>query len=296
MRMPAHFLPVLLLGATPPPPPPPPVATVPLDAFQTWGVHPKESLSFVAGDLTVRVAATPCNVPAQNEGCSFDGVSNQAVITVTQPGLPAFRMTSDSQASFVRVAIVRLAPGRRRLGVVVDNQWGGSAGLTAVTVIEPLVGGFHPVPLEHNGSTQLFGEVTMLPRDLMKKHRLGFVLEARGFNYSSECYACVPRPPLVLTVRDGRSVDISADPSVRPLFARDLPAHRRVCRSQTKERNGNCAAFVADAARLGHVASAWRVMLSHYRREPAGYPSALRSFLVTEGYLTPAAARALPLI
>ena len=291
MRMPARLLPVLLLGAAPPPP----VATVPLGAFQTWGIHPKEPLSFVAGDLTVQVAATPCKMPAQNEGCSFDGVSNQAVITITQPGLPPFRMTSDRQASFVRVAVVRPALGRGRSGVVVDNQWGGSAGLTAVTVIEPVVGGFHAVPLKHDGSSELLGEVTVLPRDIMKEDRPGFVLEARGFNYSSECNACVPRPPLVLTVRDGRSVDISADRSVRPLFARDLPAHRRVCISTTKERNGNCAAFVADAARLGQAASAWRVMLSHYRREPVGYPAALRSFLVTEGYLTPAAARALPL-
>lgn len=36
-------------------------------------------------------------------------------------------------------------------------------------------------------------------------------------------------------------------------------------------------------------------MLAHYRHEPAGYPAALRSFLVEEGYLTRAAASALPL-
>jgi hypothetical protein len=181
------------------------------------------------------------------------------------------------------------------LGVVIDNQWGGSGGLTAVTVIGPVAGGFHAVPFEHNGSGALFGEATLLPRALMKADLPGVVLEAHGFNYSRECSACAPRPPLVLTVRDGRSVDISTDPSVRPLFARDLPAHRRVCMSATRERNGNCAAFIADAARLGQAASAWRVMLSHYRHEPTGYPRRLRSFVVTEGYLTPAATRALPL-
>ena len=65
--------------------------------------------------------------------------------------------------------------------------------------------------------------------------------------------------------------------------------------SAERERNGQCAAYVADAARLGQAASAWRVMLAHYRHEPAGYPAALRSFLVAEGYLTPAEASALPL-
>ncbi|MBB5715095.1 hypothetical protein [Sphingomonas aerophila] len=164
-----------------------------------------------------------------------------------------------------------------------------------MTVIEPVVGGFHAVPLEHDGSTKLFGEVAMLPRRLMKEGQPGFVLEAPGFNHSHECNACVPRPPLVLTIRDGRSVDISASPSVRPLFARDLTAHRRVCFSTERERNGSCAAFVADAARLGQAAFAWRLMLSHYRPEPAGYPAALRSYLVREGYLTSAAASELPL-
>ncbi|UYY58344.1 hypothetical protein [Sphingomonas sp. S2-65] len=291
MRVPACLLPALLLGAAPPQTLP----TVPLGAFQTWGVHPKEPLSFVAGGATVEVAATPCEQPTQNEACRFDGVSNQAIVTVRQRGLPPFRMTSDSQASFVRVAVVRLAPEQEYLGVVVDNQWGGSGGIAAVTVIEPIGGGYRAVPLEHHGRRELTGEVAMVPRNLLKDGRSGFVLEAPGFNYSKECNACVPRPPLVLTIRAGRSVDISADPTFRPLFAQDLRAHRRVCMSKTVERNGNCAAYVADAARLGQAASAWRVMLSHYRRDPAGYPAALRAFLVAQGYITPASARSLPL-
>ena len=291
MRVLARLLPVLLLGAALPPS----LATVPLSAFQTWGVDPKASLSFVAGGLKVEVAATPCHLPAQNEGCRFGKVSNQAIVTVTQPGVPPFQMTSDPQASFVRVAVIHLAPGKGRSAVVVDNQRGGSAGITAVTVIEPVVGGFHAVPLEHDGSSELTGEVSLLPRGLVKDGRPGFVLEARGFNFSGECNACTPGTPLVLAVRDGHSVAISSDPAVRPLFAHDLPAHRRVCVSAERERNGNCAAFVADAARLGQAASAWRVMLAHYRHEPAGYPAALRSFLVAEGYLTPAGASALPL-
>ena len=290
-RLPTCLLPALLLGAAPPPP----SATAGLGVFQTWGIHPKTSLSLFAGGLKVEVAATACHLPAQNEGCSFEGVSNQAIVTVTQPGLPPFQMTSDPQASFVRVAVIHLAPGKGRSAVVVDNQWGGSGGITAVTVIEPVVGGYQAVPLEHDGSSKLTGEVSMLPRELLKDGRPGFVLEAPGFNYSGECNACTRGTPLVLTVRDGRSVDISSDPAVRPLFAHDLPAHRRACVSANHDRNGDCAAYVADAARLGRAASAWLVMLAHYRHEPAGYPATLRSFLIAEGYLTPAAASALPL-
>lgn len=290
MRVLARLLPALLLGAAPQP-----STTVPMGVFQTWGIHPRVPLSFVAGGLTVKVEATPCQVPPKNEGCSFEGISNQAIVSVSQLGLPPFRMTSDNQASFVRVAVVSFAPGRGQSGLVVDNQWGGSAGLTAVTVIEPSVSGFHAVPLQYGGSTELIGEVSVLARSLLKDGKPGFVLEAPGFNFSGECNACARGVPLVLTVRDGRSVDISDDPAVRPLFARDLPAHRRICVSDLRERNGNCAAFVADAARLGQAASAWHVMLSHYRHEPAGYPAVLRSFLVANGYITPTDARALPL-
>lgn len=290
MRLLIGLLPALLLGAAPQP-----SATKTMGVFQTWGIHPKSSVAIVAGGLMVEVAATPCKLPAQNEGCSFDKVSNQATVTVTQPGVVPFQIISDRQASFVRVAVIHFAPGTGRSAVVVDNQWGGSAGLTAVTVIEPVAGGFRSVPLEHHGSRQLTGEVSLLPRGLLKDGRPGFVLEARGFDFSGECYACTSGTPLVLAMRDGHSVDISSDPAVRPLFAHDLPAHRRICVSAERMRNGNCAAFVADAARLGQAAAAWRVMLAHYRHEPAGYPAALRSFLVAEGYLTPAGASAMPL-
>ncbi len=290
MRLLIGLLPALLLGAAPQP-----SATKTMGVFQTWGIHPASPVAIVAGGLMVEVAATPCKLPAQNEGCNFDKVSNQATITVTRPGVAPFEMISNPQASFVRVAVIHLAPGTGRSAVVVDNQWGGSAGLTAVTVIEPVAHGFRAVPLKHHDSRELTGEVSLLPRRLVKDGRLVFVLKARGFNFSGECNACVPGTPLVLAVRDGRSIDISADPAVRPLFAHDLPAHRRICVSAERDRNGNCAAFVADAARLGQVRSAWRVMLAHYRHEPAGYPAALRSFLVAEGYLTPAGASALPL-
>ena len=284
------LLPLLLPAAASPPP----TKAIPLRVFQVWGIK-RHSLSFTAGGLTVDVVATPCQRPAQNEGCRIEGLSNQAAITLTRPGHPPFRMISNPQASFVRVAVIAVAPGPGQSGLVVDNQWGGSAGLTAVTVIEPAAGGYHAVQLKHGGSSELTGKVVILPSDRGKDGRPRFVLEAPGFNYSNECNACVPRPPLVLTVRGGRSVDISSNRALRSLFARDLPAHRRVCLSVMVERNGNCAAFVADAARLGQAASAWRIMLSHYRREPAGYPAALRSFLVKEGYLMPAAAHALPL-
>ena len=278
----------LLLGAAAP------ATSVPPGTFRTWGIHPVVPLALNAAGLTVTVAATPCRERSQNEGCSSEGVSNQARITVTQPGLPPFEMVSDRQASYVRVAIVRLSPSGRA-GVVVDNQWGGSAGITAVTIIEPAAGGFRAVPLTYQGSTELIGEVKMVSRGRRQHGWPGLVLEAPGFNFSHECTACGRGIPMVLTVRQGRSVDISADPAVRRLFARDLPARRRLCLSTETERNGQCAAFVADAARIGRVSAAWRVMLAHYSRHTPDFPARLRAFLVNGGYVDSGTAQSLPL-
>lgn len=111
--------------------------------------------------------------------------------------------------------------------------------------------------LEYQGGGALIGQVSIFPRRLLNDGRPGLVLEAPGFNFSGECNACVRGVPLVLTVRNGRSVDVSADPAVRSLFAHNLPAHRRICMSTMRERIGHCAAFVADATRFGRAASAW---------------------------------------
>ncbi|MGR6327496.1 hypothetical protein ACU5AX_00355 [Sphingomonas sp. XXL09] len=287
MRVLGGLIPLLLGVAAP-------VTSVPPETFWTWGTHPVVPLALTAGGLTVTVTATPCRERMQNEGCNNEGVSNQARITVTQPGLPPFDMISDRQASYVRVAIVRLSRSGRA-GVVVDNQWGGSAGITAVTVVEPTAGGFRAVPLTHQGSAELIGKVRLVPLGRRQQGWPGFVLEAPGFNFSEECNACGRGIPMVLTLRQGRSVDISADPAVRRLFARDLPARRRLCLSTETERNGECAAFVADAARLGRVSAAWRVMLAHYSRHTPDFPARLRAFLVNDGYVDPATAQTLPL-
>jgi hypothetical protein len=308
---------LLLLGTAAPPP-----SAVPLGKFETWGVHPATPLHVRSGGLTIDVVAQPCLPKPQTEGCTFDGVNNQATITVTAPGLPPFSMTSDRQASFVRVAAVHLDRRDARPGVVVDNQWGGSGGITKVTVIEPVAGGFRAVPLQQRpDEPELKGEVHDFSRDLSGDDRIDFVVEDAHFGVVYECNACTPQPPLVLTIRDGRAVDISADPHVRAVFARDMTLVRPRCLSTDRARNGACAAYVGDAARTGALASAWRAMLAHYERHPGpdlsrpcvggstanqacaasdnekarSFPKSLRAFLVTAGYITPAQAASLPL-
>lgn len=313
MKSAAVAIVLLALGAAPP------VEHVPVGAFRTWGVRPTVPLGFSSGGLAITVTARPCPVPPDTEGCRDDGSNNQATITVAALGLAPFAMLSDPQASFVRVAAVRLDRLSPRIGVAVDNQHGGSAGLTTATVIAPVPGGFRAVRLQRADGGWVEGRLADRPRDVSGDGIVDFVLEDASFDGTFGCNACSPRPPVVLSVVGGRSVDLSARASVRPVFAADIAPVRAMCRSTHADRNGNCAAYLADAARLGRFAAAWRDMLAHYERgsrfglwqrctAPRGlrdtcppgslyrsFPESVRAFLVRTGYITPAQAAAAPL-
>lgn len=316
MRLALFALALLILGAAPAPP------AVPLGTFKTWLGFDRQPLRFVSGGIAVNVEALPCSTNTNPEStCRWEGYNNQALITVTAPGLPPFRLVSEDQASFVRIAVVRFDRRSSRPGVLVDNQWGGSAGLTAATVIEPMPGGYRAVPVERRAGERLLeGELADNPVDRSGDGVVDLVMTDPAFDQAFGCNGCTPRPPVVLTIRDGKSIDISAEPSVRAVFADDLGARRAICLSGQHDRNGNCAAYLADAARLGQFAAAWREMLAHYEREcswtrwqdcrdpgdahgdrPAdattrfrGFPESVRAFLVAAGYITAAQAAAAP--
>lgn len=306
----------LLVGAAPP------VIDTPIGHFLTWGGLSGAPLHFRSGGLEVSVVALPCPPkPLDDRGCSATGVNNQARITVTAPGLPPFAMTSDPSADVVGIAVGRLNRRSSRAGVVIDNAWLGTLGINTVQFLEPTTDGFRAVPLrDRTGNVEIAGDVSTFPLDVNGDGIVDLVMEDVGFAYVFGCGACTPRPPVILSVVGGRGVDLSADASTRVVFVKDMIRPRAVCRSRQDDRNGNCAAYVADAARLGRFDEAWRDMLDHYQRHdqwgvwqgctvrrdrgpcPPGaethyrnFPESLRAFLVFAGYIAPAQAAAAPL-
>jgi hypothetical protein len=136
------------------------------------------------------------------------------------------------------------------------------------------------------------------------------VMADNAFNYAFDAYAGSRHAPVVLELRGGRVVDVSAAPRYRALHESDLKDLQTDCRQAS---NAACAAFVAVAARLGRADQAWGVMIASYdrnsdwslpaacrrpRRETAcapgdevvfaTFPEALRWFLGDNGYLPPA--------
>jgi len=157
---------------------------------------------------------------------------------------------------------------------------------------------------------------------------LDFVLSDDRFNYVFASHAGSWTPPLILNIVRGRVVDVSKESRYRSLYETDFSRTKAACetgefnedgKTYHTEINGACAAYVADAARLGRAQEAWSFMLAHYDQSnggggdlnlsflptkcfvplvryecPAGkehtfatYPEALRWFLGENGYLPP---------
>jgi hypothetical protein len=156
------------------------------------------------------------------------------------------------------------------------------------------------------------GGISDNPRDLSGDGRLDFVLRDKRFSSLFGCHGCRVLPPVILNIRNGQSIEISRLPAFLPLFEKQMREARASCISDDSERNPACAAYVADAARLGRFKSAWAEMLRHYRRDelslwqscevpisqwidhrcPAGrssayrdFPQSLHAFLQHTGYI-----------
>lgn len=270
--------------------------SVPIGHFQTWRPSSRAPMTFTSGGVTVEVAPLPC--PAHPEGesaCRWDGSNNQARVTVHGAGGEPLSVTTDRQGGYARIAVVRFGRSDPRPGVIVESQSGGSGGALSVQFLAPSGRGYRVLPLGSLQGGLLQGEIADEPRDLSGDGFLDLTLRDGAFDSAFGCNACTPRPPRVFAVKQGRVVDESRAPALRPVFAADMARLEPRCLSEEPERNGTCAAYVADAARAGRFRAAWAKMLAHYERgrdlwQPdkgphfTSFPASLRAFLVRAGY------------
>lgn len=272
-------------------------ASVPPGAFQTWMPSERAPLTFTSQGVTVSVASAPCPEPAIGDTtCRWDGYNNQGVLIVTAPGLPPVRVLTDRQSMYARIAVVQLDRRDAAPGVVIESQSGGSGGDMTALALAPMSTGFRVVPLAPAWG-RLQGQIASRPADLSGDGVTDFVLADARFDSVFGCNACTPRPPVVLAISNGALKDESRDPALAGVFRRDMVRQRARCASTTPDRNGACAAYVADAARAGRLATAWADMLRHYDRQAperwpvrpgrpvGGFPASLRAFLIRTGYI-----------
>jgi hypothetical protein len=265
-------------------------------AFRFWS--PREGPQHWNSDgVRIDIAPAPCATPPRTEGCRFDPQNNQAAITVTATGQPAFHVLGDRAASYYRVAVLRLARGDARPAIVIENDSGGSSGDVREQLLLPDGAGYRIAWLPERWGV-LQGSLAPRLADMSGDGRIDFVLEDGRFAYAFGCGACTPRPPRVFTLRGGVPVDVSTEPAYAAVYRKDMARLLPICTSHRADRNGACAAYVADAARIGRFAPAWRLMLRHHEREPARrasaadpdaampFPERLRAFLRKTGYIS----------
>jgi hypothetical protein len=236
-----------------------------------------------------------------------DAELTSAILTVEAPGFAALTVRGTPVGGWdgVRLNVGRLGGGRPF--VLFQTYTGGAHCCANVQMILPDGDRLRAVEV---GTWD--GEFVDMPADLDGDGNPDFVVRDNRFLYAFASYAGSVAPPQVWNVIDGRAVDVSADPRFRRLFNAALAAHRARCLEGGSEANAPCAAFVADAARIGRAAfeQAWREMLPHYERAPAfgfpqgcrvatrespcpenqlvdypDFPTALRPFLEQAGYL-----------
>jgi hypothetical protein len=180
---------------------------------------------------------------------------------------------------------------------------GGAHCCASISVIEPLGKSWKEVPLgEWDGDVP-----DKMPTDVDGDGTADFVFYDNDFLYAFDSYAASFAPPQIFNVIADKAIDVSTAPRYRKLYEADMASTKPEC---AKHQNGACAAFAADAARLGRFDDAWKFAIANYDKQsdwdypthcagsmqhgkcmgkvvkPKGYPQALRWFLEDNHYIS----------
>ena len=277
-----------------------PVRTVPVGTHVDWTyMRDGPRARYRSGDVELAFAA-------RREG--DDPAMYVPLLTVRMPGMEPVRLEGElTSPGFEHRATVGRWDAQRPY-VLFQSFSGGAHCCTTFELVYPEDGRLRVVDLgEWDG-----GYWDDLPTDRNGDGRLDFVFADNAFYYAFASYADSWAPPTIRNVVDGEVVDVSSDPSFRPLYEEELERVRPACVAPAEDRitNGACPAYVAIAARVGQFDRAWAEMLRSYDRNfewtlPTGckidpgeglcpedqqveydnYPDALRAFLIDLGYI-----------
>ena len=249
--------------------------------------QPKQGTVIYANDdLQLTVSASAAATPDEQV----------AVITVRRPGMAPITLRGEPGIGW-RFGIGRVDAKVRAPAVLLQSFTGGAHCCSVIDVAVPEGAAYRVVRLTHRGvdgkTSHMFdAALDEFPIDLTGDGIADFVLTDDAFLYRFSSYAGSVPPPLVLNIAGGRTVDVSKAPGLRPLFAMKMAEARAYCAApswERNERNGACAGYVADAARIGQFDTAWKVMLAHYDRQSSWnkkpFPADLRDFLRSHGYI-----------
>jgi hypothetical protein len=239
-----------------------------------WSGKPRV---YHVGELSVSLAAT------RNKG----GLAPR--ITVSSPRQGTVSLVGEAageQAPSATVYVMPLDPKADGPAVIFTSFSWGAHCCTRIDVLDPVGGRWVVVK---TGSWDGDG-LTEAPKDVDYDGTPDLVMRDNRFLYAFDSYAFSWAPPQILNVVGGKLSDVSASYRFSSVFFDDMAVATAEC---LKHSNGACAGYVADAARLGQVDTAWRVMLRVYDRTSKTFPKDLAKFLADNGYISKAKAAAL---
>jgi hypothetical protein len=189
--------------------------------------------------------------------------------------------------------------------VILSSYSGGAHCCTDIRVLALGDGGWKTIEL---GSWD-GGGIAGFPTDIDGNGYADFVFSDNRFAYAFTDYADSRMPPMIYEIRGGAAVDVSDSGRYRALFEKDMQETQAACEDHN---NGGCAAYAADAARLGMFDMAWDAVLKNYDPKSdwdypakcnvertdgvcpdnaetkfANFPEALMWFLEDTGYIKP---------
>lgn len=254
---------LLSIGAAPVPP-----APWPLEAYVRW--QPEWGARDVeAGRLRVRVEPKRCGEdrPA-SEACTRGDLYLEA--TVSAPGKAPVTLRGEPGVA-AWIGIGKLAATDAGPSAILISEDGGSAGCVQIDVAAARASGFRAARLtadarDHGTICGVDPDRLAWPQDRTGHGRAEFLLRDPRFYCAFTSCAGTWYPPRVIAFDGARSLDVSGDPALLPLYRADMARARAACERETAEAQGACAGYAADAARLGRLDEAWAVVAAQVKR------------------------------
>lgn len=265
MLRPLLALALLGVGASRPSAPP---QYWPVQRYVEWQPEWKSRIINAAG-LTARIEVERCGKdrPASEE--CFEG-GRYLVATVRAPGMKPVTMRGEPGVTAF-VGIGKLTPDATQPSLILISENGGSAGCVEIDLAVPQMTGYERVRLsagEDDDGTQCRVDPSRLawPRDMTGHGRPEFQLLDTRFQCRLTSCAGSWYPPRIVALDGRKGVDVSSDPALTPLYLIDMVKARHACENAKEEAQGACAGYAADAARVGQLPQAWRVIHAQVQR------------------------------
>ncbi len=199
-----------------------------------------------------------------------DGLDHAPRVSVLLHGKGVAKVAFPDDVGIPEVFTTEMDPLNGYSEVVVESYSGGAHCCEEIVVFSAPADGVEKVWWKVRLGT--FDGGARPPRDLDGDGLSEIMVRDDAFYYVYGCYACSYAPPVILSVRGGRKVDITRRSSFRPVLRREekrIASRMRQSMTENGGRveNGLLAGYVALRFLLGEGAEGWNFMLKHHVRE-----------------------------